>query len=143
MPNRVSRDLICGVIERWDHYEAELEKAAAEGKGVALGDVRLRPPVPRPGSIVCLAANYMEDGTLTETPDISAFHKGPTAIIGEGDTMVLPDTPATIFEGEAEIAVVNGRRATDVPQADAMKHVFGYTCSWPLDHTTDVMPNDR
>jgi 2-keto-4-pentenoate hydratase/2-oxohepta-3-ene-1,7-dioic acid hydratase in catechol pathway len=84
--------------------------------------------VPRPGSIVCMAVNYMEDGTLPQKPHISAFHKGPTSIVGDGDTMVLPDTPATIFEGEAEIAVVIGKRATDVKLADAMKHVFGYTC---------------
>ncbi len=42
--------------------------------------------------------------------------------------MVLPDTPATIFEGEAEIAVVIGKSATNASLADAMKHVFGYTC---------------
>ena len=128
VPHRDARDLICGVIERWDHYKGILEKAVSDGKGVPLKHVRLRPPVPRPGSIICMAVNYMEDGTLTEKPDISAFHKGPTAIIGEGDTMVLPDTPATIFEGEAEIAVVIGKRATDVSQGDAMKYVFGYTC---------------
>ena len=42
--------------------------------------------------------------------------------------MVLPDVPATIFEGEAELALVIGKRATRVSQADAMKHIFGYTC---------------
>lgn len=128
VPHRDTRDLICGVIEQWDHYKGRFEKAVSSATGTPLGDARLRPPVPRPGSIICMAVNYMEDGTLTEKPDISAFHKGPTAIIGEGETMVLPDTPATIFEGEAEIAVVIGRRATGVPLADAMKYVFGYTC---------------
>ena len=126
IPHRDSRDLIVGLIERWDQYKDRIAKA--DGAGVPLKDVRLRPPVPRPGSIVCMAVNYMEDGTLPQKPHISAFHKGPTSIIGDGDTMVLPDAPATIFEGEAEIAVVIGNRATCVSQADAMKHVFGYTC---------------
>ena len=40
--------------------------------------------------------------------------------------MVLPDAPASVFEGEAEIAVGIGKRATRVSQADAMSHVFGY-----------------
>jgi 2-keto-4-pentenoate hydratase/2-oxohepta-3-ene-1,7-dioic acid hydratase in catechol pathway len=40
--------------------------------------------------------------------------------------MVLPDVPATIFEGEAEVAVVIGRRASRAPAATAMDHVFGY-----------------
>ena len=128
IPQRDTRDIIVGLIERWDAYKGRIEKAAAGGKGVALKSVRLRAPVPRPGSIVCMAVNYMEDGTLTQKPHISAFHKGPTAIVGDGDTMVLPDTPATIFEGEAEIAVVIGKPATNVSLGDAMKHVFGYTC---------------
>jgi len=73
-----------------------------------------------------MAVNYMEDGTLKEPAPINAFHKAATAIIGPGDTMVLPDVPATVFEGEAELAVVIGRRASKVRAADAMDHVFGY-----------------
>src|SRR3954469_7487634 len=69
----------------------------------------------------------MEDGTRSTPAPINAFHKSPNAVIGHGDTMVLPDVPATIFEGEAELAVVIGRRATNVKAADAMSYVFGYT----------------
>jgi 2-keto-4-pentenoate hydratase/2-oxohepta-3-ene-1,7-dioic acid hydratase in catechol pathway len=74
-----------------------------------------------------MAVNYMEDGTRTEPAIINAFHKAGTAIIGPGDTMVLPDVPATIFEGEAELAVVIGKRAKDVPASEAMGYIFGYT----------------
>jgi 2-keto-4-pentenoate hydratase/2-oxohepta-3-ene-1,7-dioic acid hydratase in catechol pathway len=49
------------------------------------------------------------------------------AVIGNGDTMVLPDVPASVFEGEAELALIIGKRATRVPQSEAMKYVFGYT----------------
>jgi 2-keto-4-pentenoate hydratase/2-oxohepta-3-ene-1,7-dioic acid hydratase in catechol pathway len=128
LPHRDTRDLICGVIEHWDKYKARVEKAANDGKGVALSGVRLRAPVPRPGNIDCMAVNYMEDGTLKEKPAINAFHKAATAVIGDGDTMVLPDVPAGIFEGEAELALIIGKRAKNVSQADAMKYIFGYTC---------------
>ncbi len=128
IPHLHNRDLIIGLIDKWDSYKAKVEKAAAGGKAVPLKDVRLRPPVPRPGNIVCMAVNYMEDGTLKEKPQINAFHKAATAVIGDGGTMVLPDVPATIFEGEAELALVIGKKATRVSQADAMKHIFGYTC---------------
>jgi 2-keto-4-pentenoate hydratase/2-oxohepta-3-ene-1,7-dioic acid hydratase in catechol pathway len=127
IPHLDSRDLIIGLIARWDAYKAKVEKAAADGKGVALSGVRLRAPVPRPGNIDCMAVNYMEDGTLKEKPQINAFHKASNAIIGDGDTMVLPDAPATVFEGEAELALVIGKRATRVPQSEAMKYIFGYT----------------
>jgi 2-keto-4-pentenoate hydratase/2-oxohepta-3-ene-1,7-dioic acid hydratase in catechol pathway len=69
----------------------------------------------------------MEDGTLPEPAPINAFMKSPSAVIGDGDTMVLPDMAASVFEGEAEIAVVIGKRASHVKAADAMKYVFGYT----------------
>ncbi len=68
----------------------------------------------------------MEDGTRAAPAPLNAFHKAPSAVIGPNETMVLPDAPATIFEGEAEIAVVIGKRAANVPAAQAMGHVFGY-----------------
>jgi 2-keto-4-pentenoate hydratase/2-oxohepta-3-ene-1,7-dioic acid hydratase in catechol pathway len=128
LPHRDTKDLIVSLIASWDSHKSKVERAAADGKGVALSGVRLRAPVPRPGNIDCMAVNYMEDGTLPEKPAINAFHKASTAVIGDGDTMVLPDAPASIFEGEAELALVIGKRAKNVSQADAMKHVFGYTC---------------
>ncbi|HQT78417.1 MAG: fumarylacetoacetate hydrolase [Rhodospirillales bacterium 20-64-7] len=118
-------DLINGLIARFDAYRGRLEEATRQA-GKPLAEVRLRPPLPRPGNIVCMAVNYLEDGTLAKPAPINAFHKAANAIIGPGDTMVLPDVPATIFEGEAEMAVVIGKRASRVPAAQAMAHVFGY-----------------
>jgi 2-keto-4-pentenoate hydratase/2-oxohepta-3-ene-1,7-dioic acid hydratase in catechol pathway len=126
IPHTGPHDLINGLIERFAGYRPRLEEAARRGKGVALADVRIRPPLPRPVNIDCMAVNYMEDGTRTEPAPINAFHKSPNAVIGSGDTMVLPDVPATIFEGEAEVAVVIGKRARDVKATDAMGCVFGY-----------------
>jgi 2-keto-4-pentenoate hydratase/2-oxohepta-3-ene-1,7-dioic acid hydratase in catechol pathway len=121
------QDVIRGVIEKWSTYKGKLAAAAKKGKGKPLAKVKLRPPLPNPENIVCMAVNYMEDGTLAEPAPINAFMKSPNAVIGDGDTMVLPDLAATIFEGEAEIAVVIGKRASHVKAADAMKYVFGYT----------------
>ena len=50
LPHRDTRDLIAGVIEHWDKYKSKIEAAANSGKGVALSAVRLRSPVPRPGT---------------------------------------------------------------------------------------------
>ncbi len=126
IPRTGPGDLMSGLIARFDSYKAKLQAAADAGTGVPLASVTLRAPLPKPGNIVCMAVNYMENGTLKEAAPINAFHKAPTAIIGPGDTMVLPDVPASIFEGEAEMAIVIGKRAKNVSQADAMKHIFGY-----------------
>jgi 2-keto-4-pentenoate hydratase/2-oxohepta-3-ene-1,7-dioic acid hydratase in catechol pathway len=74
-----------------------------------------------------MARNYMENGTLAERPPINAFTKSPNSIIGQGDTMVLPDVAATVFEVEAELAVVIGRYADNVSVDEALDYVFGYT----------------
>ncbi|HEV7803003.1 MAG TPA: fumarylacetoacetate hydrolase family protein, partial [Burkholderiales bacterium] len=98
----------------------------AAGKGVAYSDVRIRPPLPKPHNIDCMAVNYMEDGTRKAPAPINAFHKSPGCIVAHGETMVLPDIAATIFEGEAELALVIGKRASNVPAAKAMEYIFGY-----------------
>ena len=127
VPHTSPGNLISGLIARWADYKGKVEQAAAQGKGVPLASVRIRPPLPAPGNIDCMAVNYMEDGTRSEPAPINAFHKSPGAVIGNGDTMVLPDVPATIFEGEAEVALIIGKRASNVRAADAMSYIFGYT----------------
>ena len=119
-------DLMNSLIEQWDGYKARLEAAVAKGSGVPVSSVRIRPPVPGPRTIDCMAVNYMEDGTRSAPAPINAFHKSPSAIIGHGDTMVLPDVPASIFEGEAEMAAVIGKKCTNVSEAQALSYVFGY-----------------
>ena len=127
VPHTGPHNLISGLIERFADYRRRLEEAAARGTGAPLSRVRIRPPLPRPTNIVAMAVNYMEDGTRTEPAPINAFLKSPSAVIGDDDTMLLPDVPATIFEGEAEVAVIIGKRASHVRAAQAMDYVFGYT----------------
>ncbi len=126
IPSAHPQDIINAVIAGWDSYKGKLEAAAAASDGVPLSSVRIRPPLPRPATIDCMAVNYMEDGTRDEPAPIQTFQKAPAAIIGPGDTMVLPDVAATIFEGEAELAVVIGKTATNVPESQALDYVFGY-----------------
>jgi 2-keto-4-pentenoate hydratase/2-oxohepta-3-ene-1,7-dioic acid hydratase in catechol pathway len=127
IPHLEPQHIMRGVIERFGEYKGKLADAAAKGKAVPLSQVKLRSPLPRPENIICMAVNYMEDGTLPEPAPINAFMKSPSSIIGDGDTMVLPDMAASVFEGEAELAVVIGKKASHVKAADAMNYVFGYT----------------
>jgi len=127
IPRLGPQDVIRGVIEQFDTLKGKLAEAAAKAQSKPTSQVRFRPPLPKPENIICMAVNYMEDGTLPEPAPINAFMKSPSAIIGDGDTMVLPDMAASVFEGEAEIALVIGKRASNVKAADAMSYVFGYT----------------
>jgi len=141
IPHLGPGDLMSSLIERFDEYRPKIEAAAEAGTAVPLDSVRIRPPLPKPGKIDCMAVNYMEDGTLAEKPLRNGFHKSPSAIIGHADTMVLPDIPATIFEGEAELAFVIGKRASNVSEADAMSHIFGYLNF--IDGSARGLPPDR
>lgn len=114
------------LIGNFAAFKDRLSNALLERSGVPVETVRIRPPLPKPNNIVCMAVNYMEDGTLAEPAPINAFHKAPTSVIGDGDTMVLPDVPATVFEGEAELGIVIGKQANNVSSEDAMSYIFGY-----------------
>jgi 2-keto-4-pentenoate hydratase/2-oxohepta-3-ene-1,7-dioic acid hydratase in catechol pathway len=126
IPHTGAHNLINGVIERFADYKGRLQDAVDRGQGIPLSQVRIRPPLPKPYNIVCMAVNYMEDGTRSAPAPINAFHKSPNSVIGDSDTMILPDVPATIFEGEAELALVIGKRASHVSAANAMEYIFGY-----------------
>jgi 2-keto-4-pentenoate hydratase/2-oxohepta-3-ene-1,7-dioic acid hydratase in catechol pathway len=127
IPRTGPGDLMSGLIERFDDYRTKLEAAAASAPKVLATSVRIRPPLPKPGNIACMAVNYMEDGTLPAPPARNGFHKASSAVIGPGDAMVLPDVPATIFEGEAELAMVIGKRASNVLAEKYQDYIFGYT----------------
>ena len=126
IPHLGPHDLINGVIEQFAKYRKPIEDAVAKAAGVPLASVKLRAPLPRPINLDCMAVNYMEDGTRKEPAPINAFHKSPMGIIGPDETMVLPDAPASVFEGEAELAVIIGKRGYQIKEADAMSYVFGY-----------------
>jgi 2-keto-4-pentenoate hydratase/2-oxohepta-3-ene-1,7-dioic acid hydratase in catechol pathway len=126
IPHITPQQMISGLIENFEDYRGQIDAAVAASDGVPVSGVRLRPPLPHPSNIACMAVNYMEDGTRSEPAPINAFSKAPSAVITSGETMVLPDAPATIFEGEAEMALVIGKTATNVAAADAMDYIFGY-----------------
>ena len=141
IPHTNPGNLMNGLIENFENYRSKLETAAEKGVAFPLDSIKIQPPLPKPGAIDCMAVNYMENGTLKEKPQINGFHKSPSAIIGNGDTMILPDVPATIFEGEAELGLIIGKRASNVSESDAMDHVFGYLNF--IDGSARGLPPDR
>jgi len=90
----------------------------------------LRCPV-QPSKIVCIGRNYAAHARELGQ-DIPAepllFLKPPSALAGPGDAVRLPPESARV-EHEAELAVVVGRRAKNVPVAGALSHVLGYSCA--------------
>ncbi len=119
------QDLLPDLITHFDELRPELERRVAAGEGRPLDGVQLHSPLTRPSKIVCLMGNYRE-GTDRPIQILDLFFKSPEGISGPGDTVVLPPHQANIFHHEAEIAVVIGREAKDLSEAEAMDAVFGY-----------------
>ncbi|MBI4234395.1 MAG: fumarylacetoacetate hydrolase family protein [Chloroflexi bacterium] len=115
------------VIIQFSRLAPRLRELGEQERGIPLEKVRLRPPLPWPGKIICAAVNYLEFGQRTAA-EKDCFLKPATAVIGPGDTVVLPEIKATVFHHEAELAVVIGKEAKGIPAARAMDYVFGYTC---------------
>ena len=95
--------------------------------------VILRPPLPCPGKLLCLAGNYaghiLEGGgdfPGKEKMIPRFFMKPCTAITGPGGVIRIP--PATNFaDWELELAVVIGQPGRDLTVERAREHIAGYT----------------
>jgi 2-keto-4-pentenoate hydratase/2-oxohepta-3-ene-1,7-dioic acid hydratase in catechol pathway len=117
-----------GIIDDFENLRPSLQRLAESGEAVPPSTVRLRAPLPRPGKILACIANYWEHAQREARP-LNMFMKNPDAVIGPGDTIVLPEfTIPWIFMHEAELALVIRGPAKMVKAQDWRAHVFGYTC---------------
>jgi 2-keto-4-pentenoate hydratase/2-oxohepta-3-ene-1,7-dioic acid hydratase in catechol pathway len=116
-----------GIIDDFDRLRPELERRVRTSQALPVASVRLRAPLPRPGKILACIANYWEHGALEARP-LNMFLKSSDAVIGPGDTIVLPEfTEPWIFMHEAELALVIKGPAKMVKREDWRGAVFGYT----------------
>lgn len=117
-----------------DHLEDGSEKPEAGAlrltKYTKLENVKLLPPS-APSKIVCVGRNYAEHAAElgNEVPsEPLLFLKAPSAIITEGEAIVIPSQSAQV-EHEGELAVIIGRECKNLSDADdPLEYVFGYTC---------------
>ncbi len=96
---------------------------------IPVREVRFLSPA-RPSKIIALGLNYRDHAAelgmaLPEEPLL--FLKPPSAVIGPEDEIVLPPQSKRV-DYEAELAVVIGRKAKNVPPEEALDYVLGYTC---------------
>jgi 2-keto-4-pentenoate hydratase/2-oxohepta-3-ene-1,7-dioic acid hydratase in catechol pathway len=114
------------LIARWD--ELAPQARSVEGPRVSLKNVRLLPPVPRPGKIMAIGLNYADHirETGREMPDQQVwFCKQPTAANGPYDPIVLPKVSKQV-DYEAELVVVIGKGGRYISKGQAPAAVFGF-----------------
>lgn len=101
-------------------HQAELH-AVPEG-------TRLGSPIARPSKIVCIGLNYADHAKETNAPLPSEpiiFMKSTTSLVGPNDNIIIPKNSVKT-DWEVELAVVIGKKASYVEEADAADYIAGY-----------------
>ncbi|WP_207485241.1 fumarylacetoacetate hydrolase family protein [Arenibaculum pallidiluteum] len=127
------------LIRRYDELKAGLEE---RGETVALSDVRILAPIPRPPrNVICVGKNYHAHAEEFTRSGFDAgarieeaiptrpivFSKPPETVIADGEPIRYPHGVSDSIDYEAELGVVIGRGGRGIKRADAYGHVFGYT----------------
>jgi 2-keto-4-pentenoate hydratase/2-oxohepta-3-ene-1,7-dioic acid hydratase in catechol pathway len=124
-------DLIAAGTAGLDALRLATASARIGERGRPLHEADLLAPLPRPGKIVAIGRNYREHATEEGVEPPAAplmFAKWPSAVVGSGAEIRWDPGLTTQVDYEAELAVVIGRQARRVSVAEALDHVFGYTC---------------
>lgn len=126
------------LIEAGDDALAAIAKTALSGsvRGIPLADVTLCAPVPNPRkNIVCVGWNYLDhfnEGAASRTTKVDLpdhptfFTKAPTTLNGPFAGVPAHTNVTEKLDWEVELALVIGRRGSNITEADALSHVFGY-----------------
>jgi 2-keto-4-pentenoate hydratase/2-oxohepta-3-ene-1,7-dioic acid hydratase in catechol pathway len=116
---------------------AALVEIAPEGTLLALDEVELLAPIPRPRkNVFCVGRNYAEHAAeslravgrevqLPPAPNI--FSKAVTAVTGPNADIPYDAGVTTQLDWEVELGVVIGRGGRHISRENALSHVFGYT----------------
>ena len=130
------------VMATWADTLPRLDALAAQAQtiGVPLAQAHLLAPIANPGAIFCAGANYADHTAEMAArsgqpapPDphtlgLRSWHfiKTMHCITGPGATVIMQPRSKKI-DWEAELAVVIGKTARNVSEADALDYVLGYT----------------
>lgn len=101
----------------------------ADREAIRPDEVCIKPPIPRPGKIVCIGQNYMghlDEQSLKPHSFPVIFAKWPSCTLAQGEPIVLPRSSKKV-DIEAELAVVIAKKAKDVPKESAFEYVLGYS----------------
>ena len=104
---------------------AKLKKAAT----IDLSKVTLLPPVSNPEKIVCIGLNYQDHSAESgfKQPDFpTIFGRFNSSLIAHGAPMLRPEVSEQL-DYEGELVAIIGTQARDVSEAEALKHVVGYS----------------
>ncbi len=105
-------------------------EAAAGADSLPVEGLTFLPPIPSPEKIICVGLNYADharEGGFKPPPEPIIFSKFPSAVLADGQPIVLPPISQKV-DYEAELVVVVGRGGRNIARSDAFGHVAAYCC---------------
>jgi 2-keto-4-pentenoate hydratase/2-oxohepta-3-ene-1,7-dioic acid hydratase in catechol pathway len=116
------------LIARWAEFSSLIGKLRGGAADAKVSDVELLAPVPRPGKILAIGLNYREhaEETGNKPPEFQTwFSKATTSVTGPYSPVELPAVSDQL-DYEAELVLIVGKRARNVPLDRAHEVIFGY-----------------
>ena len=105
---------------------------AAAGEGRPLDTLEIETPLPWPNKVVAFPANYhahREEMSIDYTAGSRGFFlKSASSLSGASEPIVLPEPLGREVHHEGELALIIGKRGRHISRADALDHIFGYSC---------------
>lgn len=121
-----ARNLV-DIIASGDVSKPDIAGSAPE---IDLDAVRLLPPIPAPGKILCVGLNYVDhaaESPYEDVPDYPTFFpRFASSLIADGDPIIRPECSHEL-DYEGELVAVIGKRARHVTKDDALDYVAGYS----------------
>jgi len=97
----------------------------------AANAVKILPPIPKPGKILCIGLNYRDhaiEGGKAIPVEPVVFGKFSNTLIAHGEAIVVPKVAQKV-DYEAELVIVIGKKGKHIPNSNAaFQYVGGYTC---------------
>ncbi len=125
---------VTGLLENGEVYSLTGDLFSEPGKGERIGALsqveRWLAPTD-PTKVVAVGLNYRDHAEEVKLPipeEPLIFLKPSTSVVAHGDTVIYPDMSSRV-DYEAELAVVMGKRCSDVSPEKALDYVAGYTCA--------------
>lgn len=126
-----------GISRLWKWLETNRSKCPQ-----VTADVRIASCVARPSKIIGIGLNYAKHAAEAGQPipkEPIIFQKASTSICGPNDPVIIPDNSLKT-DWEAEIAIIIGKKASNISEADAMNYIAGFAVvndyserSWQLE----------
>ena len=142
------------LIAHWDQIAARVAHLMPQAQRLSLAQVALRSPITNPSKIIGIARNRrnlaeekidLGGGSPNQRQDgdpIQMFIKAPSAIAGPADGFI-PRFADRRTDPEAELTIIIGKAGSQIAEADAFQHIFGYCIGLDMTLRGKESPSSR